>query len=141
VSRIPALLISIALAASGLAACGDDNEEGETSTTESAADTSTTGPGSTVRLSAPSDGDYAYDQESLSTKAGTVTIDFTNPAALPHDVVLEDESGNEVGKTDLISGGEAAATTVELTPGTYTYFCDVPGHREGGMEGTLTVTN
>ena len=70
--------------------------------------------------------------------AGSVTVSYNNPATLSHDVVVEDQSGNEVGKTDLISQS-SAETTVELEPGSYTFYCDVPGHREGGMEGTLTV--
>ena len=139
------LLAATALAMFGLAACGGDDDDGGNSST-TAADTSATttttgaagGAASTVDITAAADGSFAFDQTDLSTKAGTVTVNFNNPATLSHDVVIEDESGNEVGKTDLISQ-KSAETTVELQPGSYTFFCDVPGHREGGMEGTLTV--
>ena len=67
-----------------------------------------------------------------------MTVDFNNPQALTHDVAIENSSGEEVGKTELIAEG-SDSTTVNLKPGTYTFYCTVPGHREAGMEGTLTV--
>jgi plastocyanin len=141
--KASAVLAVIALAAFGLVACGGDDDEDETT---AAATTEATGTGggapaggaTTLNVSAPADGSFAFDQKSLTAQPGSVTIDFNNPSDLSHDVVVEDESGEEIGKTDLVSGG-TASTTVELQPGTYTYYCDVPGHREGGMEGTLTV--
>jgi len=144
------LLVAIALALFGLAACGgDDDGDGETTAAEAtteetaAEDGGAAGAGggaeSTISLSSPADGSFAYDRESLETKAGSVTINYDNPATLSHDVVVEDSTGTELGKTDLVSEG-TTSTTIELEPGTYTYYCDVPGHREGGMEGTLTVT-
>ena len=146
------LLVAIALALFGLAACGDDDDDNgdtttaETTTEETTGDDATGAAGagaaggaeSTISLSSPADGSFAYDQESLETKAGSVTVDYDNPATLSHDVVIEDQTGSEIGKTDLVAEG-TASTTVELDPGTYTYVCDVPGHREGGREGTLTV--
>ena len=44
-----------------------------------------------------------------------------------------DEVGPEV------AGGGVSEIEVDLQPGEYTFYCSVPGHREGGMEGTLTV--
>jgi plastocyanin len=138
------LLVAIALALFGLAACGDDDDDdgdttaAETTTTDTAAGGAAGRAGSTVELSAPASGDFAFDQASANTTAGPVTINFDNPSSLSHDVVVEDESGAELGKSDLVSQGQTSVT-VDLAPGTYTYYCDVSGHREGGMEGTLTV--
>jgi|SRR4051812_35164135 len=79
----------------------------------------------------------AFNTTKLSAKAGNVTIDFKNPSAIPHNVVIE-ESGKELAGFEPITEGEESETA-ELKPGTYTFYCSVPGHREAGMEGTLTV--
>jgi len=133
-----------AIAALGLAACGGDDDDAGGTTAAATPPATTTGGagggggGSKVDISTPSGSDLAFDQSNVSAKAGRVTIDFDNKQATPHDVVIEDSSGQQLGKTDLISSS-TASTDVELQPGTYTFFCDVPGHEEAGMKGTLTV--
>jgi plastocyanin len=132
-----------ALAALGLAACGGGNDNSTTAASTPAATTpagggASGGGGSTVDISTPSGGSLAFDQKDVSAKAGSVTINFDNKQPLQHDVKVEDSSGKELGGTDLVSSGTATAT-VDLQPGTYTFFCSVPGHRDAGMEGTLTV--
>ncbi len=92
---------------------------------------------STLDLSAPEDGTLAFDTDELEADAGDVTIDFDNPAAIEHDVTIE-QDGKEIAKSDLVSEG-TTDVTADLKPGEYTYYCSVPGHREAGMEGTLTV--
>jgi plastocyanin len=79
----------------------------------------------------------AYDTTTLSAKAGQVTIDFKNPSPIPHNVVIE-ENGKELAGFEPIAEGEESESA-ELKPGTYTFYCSVPGHRQAGMEGTLTV--
>jgi plastocyanin len=98
---------------------------------------SASGPGGTLRLAADPSA-IAYDKTSLTSKPGKVTIGFTNPAPLEHDVAIEGEDGKEIAVSETIASGETSVST-ELAPGTYTFFCTVPGHREAGMEGTLTV--
>ncbi len=139
--RASAVLAVVALSALGLAACGGGSDNNDT--TAAATPPATTAPsggggGSTVDISTPSGSDLAFDQKTATAKSGSVTIDFDNKQALSHDVKVEDSSGQELGGTDLVSSGTANAT-VDLQPGTYTFFCSVPGHREAGMEGTLTV--
>jgi plastocyanin len=79
----------------------------------------------------------AFDTTELTAKAGEVTIDFKNPSAIPHNVVIE-ENGKELAGFEPIAEGEESETA-DLKAGTYTFYCSVPGHREAGMEGTLTV--
>jgi plastocyanin len=97
------------------------------------------GAASTINISTPSGTTLAFDQKSASTKAGNVTIDFNNPQPLQHDVAVADSSGKVLGQTTLVASGTANAT-VSLQPGTYTFYCTVPGHRQAGMQGSLTVS-
>jgi plastocyanin len=142
--RLSAVLVVAALAVVGLAACGGGDDDNDTTAASTPASTAPAGGGgaggggSTVDISTPSGSDLAFDQKDVSAKAGSVTIDFDNQQPLQHDVKVEDSSGQELGGTDLVSSSTADAT-VDLQPGTYTFFCSVPGHREAGMEGTLTV--
>ena len=66
------------------------------------------------------------------------TIDFTNQSSTPHNVAIEDKSGKVIAETETLAEGSSSAVA-DLKPGTYTFFCSIPGHREAGMEGTLTV--
>ncbi len=63
--------------------------------------------------------------------AHTLTFDTTTPG-YNHDVDL-----NIVASPFDVDGGRHQAQ-VELTPGTYRYYCDMPGH--GQMTGELVVT-
>jgi len=95
------------------------------------------GPGGTLELAAD-ESELKFDKTELTSKPGKVTIDFDNPSSIPHNVEIETEGGEVLGGTETIASTEEKAT-VELEPGTYTFFCSVPGHREAGMEGTLVV--
>ena len=142
--RVSAIAAVAALAMLGLAACGGGSSNNDTTAAATPPPATTTGGGggggaaSTVNISTPSGTDLAYNQKDVSAKAGSVTIDFQNNESIPHDVAVESSSGATVGQTDLVASG-TANTTVDLQPGTYTFFCTVPGHREAGMQGTLTV--
>jgi plastocyanin len=144
--KLAALLVLV-LASIALVACGSSSStttttSGGEATSEgaggAAAQGGAAGGGSTVSLEADPGGQIAYTTKSASAKAGKVTIEFKNPQALSHDVAIEAPGGETVGKTNLIAES-ATSTSVNLKPGTYHYFCTVPGHREAGMEGTLTV--
>jgi plastocyanin len=81
-----------------------------------------------------------FTKTSLTTKAGTVTIQFTNKSPEGHNFTIQQgTSGPVVGATPTFSGG-TKTLTVKLKAGKYTFYCSVPGHRMAGMQGTLTVT-
>jgi plastocyanin len=94
------------------------------------------GAETTLQLSAEATA-LAFDKTELTAKPGKVTIDFDNPAPLEHNVVIEEDGKELAGFEPIVESEEEL--TAELKPGTYTFFCSVPGHREAGMEGTLTV--
>jgi plastocyanin len=111
-----------------------------TATTGSPAPASSPAAGATtkLKLAANPAGQLAYDTKQLSAKAGTVTIEMTNMSPIEHDVAVS-EGSKILGQTPIFSGG-TKSVTLKLKPGTYTFFCTVPGHRQAGMEGTLSVS-
>ena len=83
----------------------------------------------------------AYTVKAASATAGPVTISMTNMSGTPHNLAIQEgtgASGTLVGHTPIASKG-TDSIKVDLKPGTYTFFCEVVGHRAAGMVGTLTV--
>jgi len=136
-----------AVASLALVACGGGGDT-TTATSEAgggAAPTTTSGGGggggasSTIKLAADSS-QIAYDTDSLTAKAGTVTIDFDNPNdALPHNVCVEAEGEDELGCSQTVTGSSTSLDLKNVKAGSYTFFCSVDDHEAAGMKGTLTV--
>jgi uncharacterized cupredoxin-like copper-binding protein len=90
-----------------------------------------------LEMPADPNGQLAYVSKQAIAPAGQLEIDSKNDANIPHDIAIEGNGVNEKGEE--VSGGGVSKISVDLKPGTYTYYCTLPGHREGGMEGKLTV--
>lgn len=136
-----AVAFALILASFALVACGGSSDSG--SSAESTAESTATGAeggsaGSAAALDFETGEGLTYTSDTATAKAGKVTVNFSNSQPLTHDVAIEDSSGKTIGKTELIAEGSDSAV-VDLEPGEYTFYCTVPGHREAGMEGTLTV--
>ncbi len=138
------LLASLALVACGGSDDGDSSDTGaETGTTqesgsEAGGKSEEKPAGEGLKFEADPGGELAYTSDTASWGPGEVTVEFNNPASVPHNVEIEGESGKEIAETETVTES-TSNTTANLKPGTYTFYCGVPGHREAGMEGTLTV--
>ena len=93
------------------------------------------GTSSAVAVQADPSGQLKFNTTSLTAAAGTVHITFTNQAPEGHNLTLVKGSGSTViAATPTFTGG-SRTLTAKLAPGTYTYFCSVPGHRDGRHAG------
>ncbi len=81
-------------------------------------------------------GDLYFDPDTVAAPAGEISITLVNVGAVEHDLLIE-EAGNA--NVVHVDPGETATGTITLDAGTYTFYCDIPGHRAAGMEGTLQV--
>jgi plastocyanin len=143
-NRIYAALAIVAVLA--VAGCGSSSKSSSTSssapaTTSTPAPTSTPSSGGggsgNLKISADPSGAFKFNTSSLSAKAGNVTITMSNPSSVQHGIAID---GNGVSKTgSIVNQGATSTVSAKLKPGKYTFFCPVPGHRQAGMQGTLTV--
>ena len=93
-----------------------------------------------LSIDADPSGQLAYTTKQASAKPGAVTVVMKNAATVQHNIAIQQgTSGPILGAGPIVSNGGTSTVKVSLKPGTYTYFCQVPGHRAAGMLGTITV--
>ena len=91
-----------------------------------------------LTIPANPDGQLAYEFADAEAPAGKVEIDAPNDSNTDHNIAIEGGSLDEKG--EIVADGGVSKVDVTLEKGTtYTFYCSVPGHREGGMEGKITV--
>ena len=77
-----------------------------------------------------------FDSKAYSVHGGDISVAYIDDGSLQHTLVIDGHGGFKL----TVNSGETKSGTVNLAPGTYTIYCDVPTHREAGMQATLTVT-
>jgi mono/diheme cytochrome c family protein len=97
------------------------------------------GPTATAKngtLSIPADpnGQLSFVSKTASAPPGKLTVEMPNKSGTPHDIVIDGK-----GKGQIVQNGGVSKFTATFAAGKFTYYCSVPGHRQAGMQGTLTV--
>jgi plastocyanin len=87
-----------------------------------------------LTIAADPGGQLAFTAAKATGQPGPVTIEMPNKSGLPHDITIDG-----LGKGAIVSSGTSSFKATLAAGKTYTYYCSVPGHRAGGMHGTLTV--
>lgn len=143
--RTRALLVTAALSIA-LTACSSGNDAASDSGADAGADT-----GSTATAPADAGGEMAggsvtytatdsitWETPDQSTSAGSVELTLQCSPSVEHELAIEGVNGDAA----LIgcAPGESATDSIDLEAGSYTVFCSIAGHRDAGMEGTLSVS-
>jgi plastocyanin len=89
--------------------------------------------------------EFHFDPAAISVSHGKVVFFLVNSGTVAHDMIISTGAGSSSGsiaaRSDLVSAGDTFVFTVDNLPaGSYTFYCDQPGHEGSGMHGTLTVT-
>jgi uncharacterized cupredoxin-like copper-binding protein len=83
--------------------------------------------------------EFKIELASKELKAGEYEFELANDGNVPHDLVIEGPQVDKA-KTPEIQGGQDATLKVKLVPGTYDFYCSVPGHKQAGMDLKVTVS-
>jgi plastocyanin len=96
-------------------------------------------PGISLAVDSPSDGSLVFQPNGLTAKPGNITITYDNPSQVPHSIAVATANGNVLGEVQPFTAGKESVDLTNVAAGKYVFYCTVPGHREAGMEGNLTV--
>jgi mono/diheme cytochrome c family protein len=88
----------------------------------------------TLTIAADPNGQLLYVTNEARAEPGDLNVRSPNESNVPHNIVIDDKGTGEVVQDGGVSEFEAS-----FEAGRYEYYCSVQGHRQAGMEGTLTV--
>ena len=77
-----------------------------------------------------------FDKKEYTAHSGDISIAYIDDGSLQHTLVVDGHGPFKL----TVNNKQSKTGTINLAPGTYTIYCDVPTHREAGMQATLTVT-
>jgi plastocyanin len=129
----PAAIAALCFAAAALGACGGASGGDAGDTTKQGRVAGDRGTSAALRIEAH---EFSLSPAPLQAVPGNVAFEYVNAGAIPHSLVIEGVKGL---KLEVSDKGDVDTGAVTLEPGTYTLFCDIPGHRQAGMEAPLTV--
>jgi uncharacterized cupredoxin-like copper-binding protein len=84
--------------------------------------------------------DNKYDGKEYTAKAGDVAFAMYNKGNINHSLVVKSSDGTRIGDRLLLAPGKSGGVTVNLPAGVYEVYCDIPGHKDSGMDAKLTVS-
>ena len=104
-----------------LGACGGDGDDG--------------GGAAAADVTVVAEDTLSFDQGDYTADAGEVTIDYEAGGSVTHTLLIEGVDDFEL---QVSSTGDTDTGTVDLEPGEYQIYCDIPGHES--VRATLTVS-
>lgn len=151
------ILAALGISALFIAGCGSDSNDDSASSppaTSTPAATTTAAKAAATADPEIKATEFAFTPSDATVTSGKVKITMKNAGSAEHELVLlktdqpadslkvtngrvsETDSVGEIGET---AAGKSASHTFDLKPGTYVMVCNIPGHYQAGMRGTLTV--
>ena len=128
------LLVLVAALAMALAACGGGGDTDDTAADNGDAPAAAAGAATFVGNEALQ---WSSAPESAELVDGELEVTIECEGAVPHNIIFEGAMDDAV--IAECEGNDTATGTLTAEPGTYTYYCSIPGHREAGMEGEITL--
>ena len=135
----------VAVAVTLLAGCGSPVPEGARQAgayecplgTEGCDVVEPVGPGGDMEVISSVDGEFSFGIEDGAAATGEILMSFSNQGTALHNV----EALGAAADSEVVEAqpGESAEGEFLLFPGEWTIICNIPGHRENGMEATITV--
>lgn len=134
---VPVLFVVGALAACTPATGSATPSAPSTASPSTAGPSSAASPDATLPIKVL---DFKLEPATLSVTASTLALAVSNAGPTIHNVTVRDAAGVVLFGTRDLREGESETVTHAIAPGTYVFYCSLPGHESLGIKGTLTVT-